>query len=303
MTTKEKFNVYQHVTDEILKHLENGVVPWRRPWSGKEAGFLLPLRHEGTPYQGINTLLLWLAANQKEYHSPRWMTYRQAKALGANVKKDEKSTTVVKYGTYDKPDDSNPDKDPEKRGYARAYRVFNAEQIEGLDASFYVVPEPAKDFGTQMDPAINNWFQKMGVPIDITEKPQAYYQKSVDRIHMPPCETFYTERDYTSTLAHEMAHATMHPTRLNRSHQGSQEHRYALEELVAELAASMVCARLGILNTFENNAAYLASWIAALKDDSRAIIQSASAAQAAANWMFDQAGEPVSCKHLAIAAE
>ena len=95
------------------------------------------------------------------------MTYRQAVALGANVKKGEKSTTVVMYGTFDKPDDNNPDTGPKKGGSARPYRVFNAQQIEGLDTSFYVVPEPAEDFGTQVDPAIHNWFQKMSMPIDL----------------------------------------------------------------------------------------------------------------------------------------
>jgi antirestriction protein ArdC len=108
---------------------------------------LLPLRHEGTPYQEINTLLLWLAANQKEYHSPRWMTYRQAVALGANVKKGEKSTTVVMYGTFDKPDDNNPDTGPKKGGSARPYRVFNAQQIEGLDTSFMWCQSPRRTLG------------------------------------------------------------------------------------------------------------------------------------------------------------
>jgi antirestriction protein ArdC len=90
-----------------------------------------------------------------------------------------------------------------------------------------------------------------------------------------------------------MAHATMHPKRLDRQHEGkTREERYAKEEVVGELASAMVGARLGIRPEFDQSAAYLDHWVKVMREDSRAIVRAASMAQAAADWMFDTAGEP-----------
>lgn len=75
-----------------------------------------------------------------------------------------------------------------------------------------------------------------------------------------------------------------------------------LSGYVAELAAAMVCARLGIRSQFEQNAAYLEHWVKVMREDSRAIVRAASMAQAAADWMFDTAGEPGAAAELREAA-
>ena len=92
-----KFNVYETVTDTIVKAVKAGTLPWQKPWTGG-AGLALPLRSCGTPYRGINVILLWCAAQEAGYTAPRWMTYRQAQALGGQVRKGERSTTIVIYG-------------------------------------------------------------------------------------------------------------------------------------------------------------------------------------------------------------
>ena len=301
MAHKEKFNVYDHVTQTILAQLEAGTVPWRKPWTGSGGDIPLPRRHEGTPYQGINIFLLWCRALDQSYTSSQWMTYRQAQELGGQVRKGEKSTTIVKFGTVEK--DSGDPNNPDILRFARAYRVFNADQIDGLPDLYYIKPDPPRDMGTCVDPALDRWFHAMGVPIDVSDDPQAYYTPSKDRVHMPPVKTFLSASVYFSTLAHEMAHATGHKTRLNRVHDGKSGERYAKEELVAELAAAMTCARLGIENTFENTVAYLQSWINVLKEDNRAIFRAANASQAATDWMFKTAGKLPDQSADLIAAE
>ena len=292
---QQKFNVYQHVTDTILAELEAGTVPWHQPWSGG-GGLPMPRRVTGQSYQGINVVMLWLAAVKHGYGSFGWMTYAQALKLGGQVRKGEKSSTVIKFGKITKEGSTDPvtgeTEEDRHIPWARAYRVFNVEQIDGLEAQWYDRPDPPRDFGTQVDPVLEAWFAAMGVPIDHSPVPEAYYEPAKDRIHLPPIYTFETLHAYFHTLAHECSHATGVSHRLDRKHSGKTGmQRRAQEEIVAEISSAMICARLGIQPVFDQNAAYLKSWIDALRADHRAIVKAASMAQAAADWMFATAGE------------
>ncbi|WP_264479554.1 ArdC-like ssDNA-binding domain-containing protein [Roseobacter weihaiensis] len=132
----------------------------------------------------------------KDYSSARWMTFNQAKQLGGHVRKGEKSATVVKYGTVAREDEKGEER---QIPYARAYRVFNSDQIEGLPAEFYILPDPPRDLGTVADPVLEAFFAASGARIDVTGEPRAYYNIKTDRIHMPPI-------GYYGTLAHELTH-------------------------------------------------------------------------------------------------
>jgi antirestriction protein ArdC len=213
-----KFNIYDHVTQTIIAQIEAGTVPWRKPWTGSKAGLVMPLRVTGEAYRGINVLMLWMAAEAGGYTSSTWMTYKQAKDLGGQVRKGEKSTTVVKYGTIEDRAERNEGDDPKIRSYARAYRVFNCDQIDGLPDGFYAAVEQPRDLGTQSDPALEAWFARLEIPLDTTDEPAAYYRLSTDRIHMPAISTFRSTESYFSVLFHEAAHATLHVDRLNRKH-------------------------------------------------------------------------------------
>jgi len=289
----KEFNIYNYVTDTIVAALEAGTVPWRQCWTGESLGVPLPLRATGEAYRGINVLMLWVQAHEMGYRSPTWMTYKQARDLGGQVRKGEKSTTVVKYGTYKaKGEAEGRDGDEaQTRAYARAYRVFNVEQIDGLAEQFYRKAEAPRDLGTEADPALEDWFGRLGIGIDTTEDPRAYYRPSTDRIHMPPIATFESASKYYGVLYHESAHATKAPHRLDRKHTGLSAERYAKEEVVAELTAAFVATRLGIETHYDQNAAYLLHWIDSMKADNRAVIKAASMAQAACDWMFETAGE------------
>src|SRR5699024_6326556 len=147
--------------------------------------------------------------------------------------------------------------------YLRQYRVFNAEQIDGLPAEFYRQPEPARDLGTQADPELDGFFFGIGADIITTDEPKACYYPGRDQIHMPPIRTFHGAHDYYCTLAHELTHWTGHASRLDRLKGGSKAD-YAFEELVAELGSCMVYAQLGLVPQIDQSAAYIEGWLRAL---------------------------------------
>jgi len=95
-TQSPRVDVYRRVTERIVTDLEQGVRPWERPWrvSGQGVGSL-PVRWDGTPYRGINVLLLWCEADERGFGCNRWMTYRQAKTLGGHVRKGQQGCPVV----------------------------------------------------------------------------------------------------------------------------------------------------------------------------------------------------------------
>ena len=99
-----KQDVYTRVTDTLLAALEAGTRPWMQPWNAEHAAGKInrPLRHNGQPYAGINVLMLWMEATAKGYTAPIWMTYNQAKELGAQVKKGEHGSLVVYANTFTK---------------------------------------------------------------------------------------------------------------------------------------------------------------------------------------------------------
>jgi antirestriction protein ArdC len=280
----DTFDLYAHVTDSIIASIEAGTPAWRKPWTGDKGGAPFPLRSNGEPYSGINVLMLWLAADAKGYRAARWFTYKQAQETGGQVRKGEKSSTVVKYGTFEREDAETGEE--RRLPYLKAYRVFNAEQIDGLPAEYYGTPaEPARDLGTETDPTLDAFFAATGADIRTSDEPQAYYNPTEDFIHMPPIATFHSAAGYYATLAHEACHMTGHKSRLDRFSRFTDRKAYAFEELIAEIGNCMTCARLGLAPDFDQSGAYVQSWLRALKDDKRLIFKAASEAQKAAEWL------------------
>jgi antirestriction protein ArdC len=284
-----QFDVYQEVTDTILAEIERGTPPWRQPWSGGAVA-ALPQKWNGEDYSGINVILLWATAATRGFASSRWMTFRQAKELGGMVRKGEKSSTSIKYGTFER---ENPETGlPEQVPFARAYRVFNAQQIDGLPGEFYAQPEPARTFDTKTDARLDAWLMSRGADIRTSDEPRAYYHMKLDQIHLPRIERFYSPAGYYATALHELMHWTGHHTRLSRFDEAGEmkgKRHYAFEELVAEIGACMAAAKLGLTPDFSQSAAYVEGWAKVLRQDKRAIFRAAAAAQAAAD--FVRAGE------------
>lgn len=293
--TTDRTDLRTRITQTIIDQLEQGVRPWMKPWSADHlAGRITrPLRHNGKPYRGINTVMLWMAADAKGYSAPFWMTYRQASELGGQVRKGEKAAPVT-YADTIKRQAEKPDGTEEEREiyFLKQYSVFNVEQIEGLPAHFYAVAAPQLD-PLQRIAKAEAFFAATGMELQHGGN-AAFYSVTGDFVRMPPFETFRDPESYYATLAHEGCHWTRHPARLNRDFGRKRfgDEGYAMEELVAEMGSAFVAADLGLyIEPREDHAAYLSHWLKALKEDKRALFVAAAYAQKAADFL--QGSQPI----------
>ena len=290
VTTVTKQDPHARITSRILAELEQGTRPWLKPWSGGDlaaSGQTRPLRATGQPYRGINVLLLWMEARASGFVSPSWMTYRQAQALGAQVRKGERGATVVYYGDSRKTvrdEASGEDKEQAFR-FLKTYTVFNVAQIDGLPERFHFVPEPAPE--VERIAAAEAVFTHIPATVNHGGD-KAYYMPSADRIQLPPFAAFHDAHSYYTTRGHETVHWTRHETRLDRSFGREKwgDEGYAREELVAELGAAFLAADLGLcIEPRPDHASYIASWIKVLQNDTRAIVQAAAHAERAVAYL------------------
>lgn len=287
--TTEHKDVYTRVTDRIISDLEQGIRPWMKPWSVEHtAGRITrPLRHNGTPYKGINVLLLWGEAMANGYTAPLWMTYKQALEIGGQVRKGEHGSLVVYADRFTKTETADNGQEIEREiPFMKGYTVFNVEQIDGLPAHYYAQPVNPLPEERRIE-AADRFVTGTGADIRHGGN-QAFYSPSRDLIQLPPFEAFRDAESYYATALHELTHWTRHESRLSRDfgRQRFGDEGYAREELVAELGAAFLCADIGITPDIrEDHAAYLASWLKVLQDDKRAIFQAAAHAQRAADYL------------------
>jgi antirestriction protein ArdC len=269
---------YEVVTESIIKQLESGVAPWRKPWRTEMPANLASKKE----YRGINVFLLASLG----YGSRYWLTYRQAQTLGGSVRKGEHGSKVVfwKIDEYRKEDKETGETENRKSILLRYYTVFNLEQCEGIKS-----PEPTRVIAPleQCEAIVNS----MPNPPGFEQDSRAFYRPSTDTVGVPARSAFDSAEEFFSTLYHELAHATGHPSRVGR--EGIMEHNpfgsedYSKEELVAEMGATMLCGVAGIQSrTLDNSASYLQSWINRLRSDSRLIVSAASQAQKAADYIL-----------------
>ena len=288
-TTTRRTDLYARVTARILADLEQGVRPWLQPWqAAPTAGRVTrPLRHNGTPYQGVNILILWGEATAKGYTSPIWMTFTQAMARGAHVRKGAHGTLVVYADTFTTTETTDEGEAVERRiAFLKSYTVFNVEQIADLPALYQTTPAPPSDPLPLIDRA-ERFFAATGAVVRHGGD-RAYDSPTLDVIQLPPPEAFRDAERYTATKSHECCHWTKHETRLNRDFGGTRfgDTGYAREELVAELGAAFLCADLGMTpEPRADHAAYLASWLRVLRADTRAIFTAAAHAQRAVDYL------------------
>jgi antirestriction protein ArdC len=291
MTTAHatRTDIYSQVTNRIVEELERGVRPWFKPWSVTHAAgrIMRPLRHNGTPYSGINVLQLWFAAESAGYHCPYWLTFQQAKELGGFVRKGEHGSPVVYASTFKKTDTNDAGEEVESEiPFLRQYTCFNACQIEGLPQHFYQLAEPPKETMERIAHA-DAFFAATKADIR-SGGDKAYYTVTGDYIRMPPFECFRDAESHAATLAHELTHWTRHPSRLDRDlgRKRFADSGYAMEELVAELGSAFLCADLCITPELrEDHASYIDCWLSVLKQDKRAIFTAASHASKAVDYL------------------
>lgn len=288
-TTKTRTDIYAQVTDRIVAELEKGVRPWLKPWNAEHAAGRIrrPLRHNGTPYQGINILMLWASAEMAGFHCPYWLTFQQAKQLGGFVKKGEHGSPVVYASTFKKSDTTDDGAEVESEiPFLKQYTVFNACQIEGLPEHFYQLTEQPQHDMQRIEQA-EAFFANTKADIR-TGGNRAYYTITDDYVQVPPFECFRDAESHAATVAHELCHWTRHPSRLDRDLGRKRwgDAGYAMEELVAELGSAFLCADLAITpEVRDDHASYLACWLEVLKNDKRAIFSAASLASKAVDYL------------------
>jgi antirestriction protein ArdC len=272
--------VAEIVTEKMIEMIENGVAPWRKPWTVYEVnGIQAPaFRWNGKPYRGMNSFLL----GHLPYEIPVYLTFNQAKAAGGTVKKGEKSHIVVFWKMLESEELTANGKKKIIR-MLRYYRVFNVSQCEGLPED--KMPAPVKvchHNPIQEAEAVVKGF--VNAP-KIGFANAAYYTPSTDVVMVPSLDRFPVAGEYYSTLFHELTHSTGHKDRLNRPEVAGAvsfgSGSYGKEELVAEMGAAMLCGSCGIADTIENSASCLASWLKVIKAQPSILLEAAGKAQKA----------------------
>lgn len=273
-------NVYEMVTGRIIEQLEQGIIPWDKPWTGTGGAWS---RSTGKPYSFINQMLL---KEEGEY-----ATFKQIKEEGGKVKPGEKASYVVFWKMVKVEKEKDGEKVEELVPVLRYYTVFNINQCEGLEQKYN-----AEDVVLDFEPieaceiVLNSYIEREHIKLNHVKGDDAFYRPISDEITLPLKEQFISIEEYYSVAFHEAAHSTGHESRLNRLTKsaafGNEE--YSKEELVAELTSSALLHSMGVetKSTLKNNAAYIQSWIKALKNDIRMIVSASSKADAAYNLIM-----------------
>ncbi|CAI0849316.1 ArdC family protein [Serratia grimesii] len=278
-----KTDIYKTVTDSIISALEAGVKPWSCPWQRVPGMSGLPSNYAtGAAYSGMNIMLLWCSASKQGFSDSRWMTYKQAKAEGGQVRKGEHGTTAIFYITLEK---ENDDGETDYIPMLKTFTVFNVEQIDGLSLSDEAI-FPAETF--EPLPQVETLFLNSGATI-IEKGQNAFFAPSTDEIRVPERYLFADAANFYATGLHELVHWSGAKSRLNREMKGKfGSADYAEEELVAELGSAFLMADLGIVGDVQHES-YIASWLQALKNDKRYIFKAVSAASKAHSYLMDKA--------------
>ena len=309
---KPKLDVHEAITAKIVAAIEAGAGEFQMPWHRPGVAFTLPKNAlTEKHYRGSNILSLWIDADDKKFEHQVWATYKQYEELGAQVRKGERGSLIVKYGEWvpqnpnkakeaAKPDNAGDNEDGGKRLFAKAAYVFNIDQVDAsaeLRVKLLPTAAPRQDLTERLD-AVDAFIAAVGVEIREGGQRAFYRHRGLngdgDFIQMPPRELFVgtatstpTEA-YYSTILHEEIHGSGAEHRLNRKFgERFGDKAYAFEELVAELGAAYLCAGLEITNAPRlDHAQYIANWVEVLKGDTKAIFTAASLATRAVDYLY-----------------
>lgn len=277
-------SVYEMVTERIIDQLENGVIPWERPWTGIRSG--AHNRVSNKPYSLLNQMLL--------LHDGEYASFKQWTDLGGKIKKGEKSEIVVFWKIY-------PTEEKKENGtieiknipLLRYYNVFHISQVEGIESKEVIELAEVEPI-TEAERIKEEYKEREHIEIMEMVTNEAYYNPTKDFIKVPCKEQYKNIEEFYSTLFHEMTHSTGHKSRLDRlstetkARFGSET--YSKEELVAEIGCASLLNILGIetTKTFKNSSAYIQNWLQVLKNDNKFIVSASSKAEKAVKYILGQ---------------
>jgi antirestriction protein ArdC len=288
--------IRKQITDKLIAALENGVMPWRRPWSVS--------KNSGRPanaiskrcYNGINPLLLELSSMEKGFSSRYWATYRQWQSLNCSVMKRPENIQPGQWGTnivFFKPiekktvDAKTGDDKTDKFFIMRTFTVFCADQVAGAER-FQVTEEPSTDeLEPDYEPA-ENLIAATGADVRVCGD-KAFYSPAGDFICLPSKEKFLALANFYEAAFHELGHWSEPRLEYDRKALG-----YGFMELVAEINACNLAAELEIPGgeSLENHAAYLNSWLEGMRGDTNFIFKAASMASKTSDFLLSFVRDP-----------
>ena len=281
MSASGQDTIYRMVTERIIEQLEKGTAPWQKLWSSA-----YPLSMStGKPYRGINPMLLAMTASEAGYESQWWGSWKKITKLGGKLKDGEgKKYTIVVFWNRIVKTDKETGKD-KVFFLLRYYRVYNAEQCDGLPEKYYA--KPGSDAPDDIDTAedIIKGYLANGGPKLRHGGDGANYAPRTDVVRLPAKSSFDDMPAYYGAAFHELTHSTGHNARLNRpgitefDHFGSD--KYGKEELVAHLGSAMLLSITGTDVHQDNDAAYIAGWLKTIKGDNTLVVKAAGQAQRA----------------------
>lgn len=279
MNSKNKDAIIQEVNSNVLQSLERGVVPWRMPYKRNMSIY-------GHVYRGINRLVLNLISQMEGYESPYWMTFNAVKKREGNVRKGEKSTTII-YNGFDKYEDD----DGEVQFYRvfRSFKVFNRDQCEFDDEYFMEWTPESSEAPPEAHQLIADYIVREGINLTHTSG-YACYSPKHDKINCPYPRNLTDPELYVPTLFHEMGHSTGHVDRLDRDgirNISKGSHEYSKEELVAEMTAAYLCGHVGMgMDHLEQSASYISEWMKRLEEDPSILQDACTEAEAAFQYII-----------------
>lgn len=294
---KERFDVYQAITDKIVAAMEAGAPEWHMPWHRSNASVVRPINAlTGKPYRGVNVLSLWADASFRDFQSGYWATYRQWQSLGAQVRGESKGSLIIFFKKKELELNDGEEADDEiteegevkkPRLIARASWVFNADQVEG-----WTPPEKTGPNKAEVLANVEAFIAKTKAKVHHGGDHCCYHPlndtiQMVERQYFVDTEWSSATEAYYGTYLHELVHWTGHPSRLDRQLRNRfGDDFYAMEELVAELGAAFLSADLGITNEpRQDHASYIRSWLYVLKQDRKALFTAGSKANAASEYL------------------
>lgn len=294
--TERELNI---LVENVAAAMQKDSYKWKKSWI--EAGS--PINYStGEAYQGINFLSLNFAMVNKGYKHNQWLTFKQLKTLGGDLKNNSWNY-IYKFGRINVLDENkNPIKDINGMQKTRAYfRCFVVYNIDNTTLDPKVIEKKSTQYSVEEIEAFIDRVNKNDVQIKTDSTNGCFYSPSYDSVHMVNKSNFIDTKDanatehYYSVLFHELVHATGHQKRLNRFEDTKSmkflegKSHYAYEELVAELGSMLFASKynLSVESTVrEDHIAYLQSWIKALRSEDGTKLLTSAAAKAAKAFAY-----------------
>lgn len=278
-------SVYEMVTERIIEQLENGVIPWEKPWTGVRSGAFNRVSKKS--YSLLNQMLLGKAGE--------WASFKQWTELGGHIRKGEKSEIVVFWKILPVEEvQEDGSKIVKQIPLLKYINVFHISQVDGVE------PLPKEEMHDiepieKAESILIDYWTRENITVEHIKGNKAFYSPMRDMIQLPLFEQFKNANEYYSTAFHESIHSTMKENRCNREEErknklvafGSKE--YSKEELVAEVGSASLMNIVGIetKKSFKNSTAYIQSWIRVLKNDVKFIVSASSKAEKAVKYILN----------------